>query len=192
MAGKSSIHRLPEEIKAYIEAQLATGCHTLDSLISDLREQFPVEANAGQLPSRSAIGRYGQKLERRLAAIRASTEAAKLIRAHAGDELDARSEALTALVQTEPFEAIIELQEADDTEDPGARVEMLSKAAKNIATLARSSVNLKRFQSEAEEAGRRKLLAQQEANLQEVARARGMDAGQVDFWRREFLGINAS
>lgn len=70
MAGKSSIHRLPEEIKAYIEAQLATGCHTLDSLIADLRERFPAEANAGELPSRSAIGRYGQKLERRLAAIR--------------------------------------------------------------------------------------------------------------------------
>ena len=88
MAGKSSIHRLPEEIKAYIEAQLATGCHTLDSLIEDLRERFPAEANAGSLPSRSAIGRYGQKLERRLAAIRASTEAARLIRAHAGDRHD--------------------------------------------------------------------------------------------------------
>ena len=141
MAGKSSIHRLPEEIKAYIEAQLATGCHTLDSLIADLRERFPAEANAGELPSRSAIGRYGQKLERRLAAIRASTEAAKLIRAHAGDEIDARSEALTALVQTELFEAIIELQEADEETDSGKRVELLSKAAKNIATLARSSVN---------------------------------------------------
>ena len=150
MAGKSSIHRLPEEIKAYIEAQLATGCHTLDSLIADLRERFPAEANAGELPSRSAIGRYGQKLERRLAAIRASTEAAKLIRAHAGDEIDARSEALTALVQTELFEAIIELQEADEETDSGKRVELLSKAAKNIATLARSSVNLKKFQAEAE------------------------------------------
>ena len=190
MAGKSSIHRLPEEIKAYIEAQLATGCHTLDSLIADLRERFPAEANAGELPSRSAIGRYGQKLERRLAAIRASTEAAKLIRAHAGDEIDARSEALTALVQTELFEAIIELQEADEETDSGKRVELLSKAAKNIATLARSSVNLKKFQAEAEGA-RRALLAQQDAKLQEVAKAQGMSAEQVDFWRRDFLGIHA-
>ncbi|MCH1985261.1 DUF3486 family protein [Achromobacter xylosoxidans] len=191
MAGKSSIHRLPAEIKTYIEAQLATGCHTLDSLIEDLRERFPAEANAGSLPSRSAIGRYGQKLERRLAAIRASTEAAKLIRAHAGDEIDARSEALTALVQTELFEAIIELQEADEETDSAKRVELLSKAAKNIATLARSSVNLKKFQAEAEERARRALLAQQDAKLQEVAKAQGMSADQVDFWRRDFLGINA-
>ena len=35
------------------------------------------------------------------------------------------------------------------------------------------------------------LLAEQEANLQEVAKAQGMDEAQVDFWRRKFLGIGA-
>ena len=98
---------------------------------------------------------------------------------------------MTALVQTELFEAIIELQEADEETDSGKRVELLSKAAKNIATLARSSVNLKKFQAEAEERARRALLAQQDAKLQEVAKAQGMSAEQVDFWRRDFLGIHA-
>ena len=92
-------------------------------------------------------------------------------------------------MQTELFEAIIELQEADEETDSGKRVELLSKAAKNIATLARSSVNLKKFQAEAEE--RAGVLAQQDAKLQEVAKAQGMSADQVDFWRRDFLGINA-
>ena len=94
MARKSSISRLPVEIKSYIEAMLATGAQTLDELISDLQDRFPAEAKAGTLPSRSAVGRYGQKLDRRLAAIRASTEAAKLIQAQAGDDKDARSEAI--------------------------------------------------------------------------------------------------
>lgn len=80
----------------------------------------------------------GKKLERRLSAIRASTEAAKLIQAQANDDKDARSEALTALVQTELFEAILALQEADDPEaNLEDRVAMLSNAAKNIATLTR-------------------------------------------------------
>ena len=52
-------------------------------------------------------------------------------------------------MQTELFEAIIELQEADEETDSGKRVELLSKAAKNIATLARSSVN-EEVQAEAE------------------------------------------
>lgn len=192
MGRKSTVSRLPSEIKTYIEAMLATGGQTLDELIADLRERFPAQAHAGELPSRSAIGRYGQKLERRLSAIRASTEAAKLIQAQAGDDKDARSEALTALIQTELFEAILTLQEADDPEaNAEDRVAMLSSAAKNIATLTRSSVNLKQFQAKVEEATRRKLLAEQEANLQEVAKAQGMDEAQVDFWRRKFLGIGA-
>ena len=197
MGRKSSIDRLDPEIKAYIQAMLASGSMTLDELIADLQGRFPAAATAGGMPSRSAVGRYGQKLERRLSAIRASTEAAKLLQAQAGDDKDARSEALTAMVQTELFEAILALQEADEVgpngeqADPGERVELLSKAAKNIATLTRSSINLKEFQAKVEEATRRKLLAEQEANLQEVAKAQGMDEAQVDFWRRKFLGIGA-
>ena len=197
MGRKSSIDRLDPEIKAYIQAMLASGGVTLNELIADLQQRYPAAARSGSLPSRSAVGRYGQKLERRLSAIRASTEAARLIQQHAGDDKDARSEALTAMVQTELFEAILALQEAHEPgadgerADPGERVALLSKAAKNIATLTRSSINLTEFQAKVEEATRKKLLAEQEANLQEVAKAQGMDADQVDFWRRKFLGIGA-
>ena len=193
MARKSSVSRLPAEIKTYIEAMLATGAQTLDELISDLKERFPVESSDGSLPSRSAIGRYGQKLERRLSAIRASTEAAKIIQAHAGDDNDALSGALTALIQTELFEAIMDIQEAagdpENPMDPAERVGMLSAAAKNIATLTRSSVNLKKFQAEVEEATRKKLLAEQQANLEQIAKAQGMGQEQLDFWMKSFLGV---
>ena len=189
MARRSSISRLPAEVKSYIEAKLAAGAHTLDELIADLQQRFPAEAHAGALPSRSAVHRYGQKLERRLTAIRASTEAAKLIREQAGDDQDARSEALTALVQTELFEAILALQEADDPElDPGERVGMLSAAAKNIATLSRSSVNLKKFQAEVEERTRRKLLEEQRAKLEAMPTKGGVTA-ETKAAIREALGI---
>ena len=172
MGRKSTIIRLPAEIKAHIEARLAEGALTLDELIADLRARWPAAHEAGELPSRSAVHRYGSKLERRLAAIRASTEAAKLIQAQAGDDKDARSEALVALVQTELFEAILALQEADDPEaDAGSRVGMLSAAAKNIATLTRSSVNLKVFQAKVEEAARKKLIGEQRAKLDELGQS---------------------
>jgi hypothetical protein len=190
MGRKSSIHRLPARIKGYIEALLGAGTTTLDELIADLRAAFPQEAQAGQLPSRSALGRYGQKLERRLAAIRASTEAAKLIQAQAGDDKDARSEALTALVQTELFDAILALQEADDPNAaPEERVAMLSAAAKNIATLTRSSVNLKKFQADAEERGRLRLLAEQRAKLQALGSKGGVTDETMRAIRR-VLGID--
>lgn len=192
MGRKSTISKLPEEVKQGIEQMLGEDRLTLDEIIVEMQRRWPELAHAGDLPSRSAVHRYGEKLDRRLAAIRASTEAARLIQQNAGDDKDARSEALTAMVQTELFEAILMLQEADDPDaDPGDRVKLLSNAAKNIATLTRSSINLKEFQSRIEDATRKKLLAEQEGNLQEVARAQGMDADQVDFWRRKFLGIGA-
>ena len=169
MGRKSSIARLQPEVRAHIEAQLAQGSCTLDELIADLQARWP----SHDRPSRSAVHRYGQKLERRLSAIRASTEAAKLIQAQAGDDRDARSEALTALVQTELFEAILALQEADDPDaDPGERVALLSKAAKNIATLTRSSINLKEFQAKVEA----KLIERQRQALTELGERGEIDA----------------
>ena len=176
MGRKSSIDRMTPEVKAYIQAMLATGSQTLDELITDLQQRFPAEASAGELPSRSALHRYGAKLDRRLSAIRASTEAARLIQAHAGDDKDARSEALTAMVQTELFDAILLLQEADDPEaDPAERVTLLSKAAKNIATLTRSSINLKEFQAKAEERARKAMLEELRAKAEDLGKG-----GQVD------------
>lgn len=189
MGRKSTISRLPADVKAYIEGKLAEGRLTLDELIADLRLHFPQQAQSGELPSRAAVHRYGQKLDRRLSAIKASTEAAKLIRAQAGDDQDARSEALTAMIQTELFEAILQLQEADDPNmDPGERVGMLSSAAKNIATLTRSSVNLKQFQARVEEETRKRLLEEQRAKLD----ALGNKGGVTDETKkaiREALGI---
>jgi len=65
MARKSSLDKLPDVIRAYIQGKLADNRMTLDELIADLQQVFPEEAAAGELPSRSAVGRYGQKLERR-------------------------------------------------------------------------------------------------------------------------------
>ncbi len=189
MGRKSSIDRMTPEVKAYIQAMLATGSQTLDELIADLQQRFPAEASAGELPSRSALHRYGAKLDRRLSAIRASTEAARLIQAHTGDDKDARSEALTAMVQTELFDAILLLQEADDPEaDPAERVELLSKAAKNIATLTRSSVNLKQFQAKVEAEARKRALEEAAATAETTAKAQGLSAGGVAALRAAIMG----
>lgn len=189
MGRKSSIARLQPEVRAHIEAQLAQGSCTLDELIADLQARWP----SHDRPSRSAVHRYGQKLERRLSAIRASTEAAKLIQAQAGDDQDARSEALTALVQTELFEAILALQEAADVELPegasadeiaSARVDLLSKAARNIATLTRSSVALKKYQAEV------RAKAQAAADtVDKLTKKGGLTAETAEQIRREILGI---
>jgi len=185
---RSSIARLPDDIRQYIETRLADGQMTLDELIADLKAQFPDQAEAGDLPSRSAVHRYGQKLEQRLSAIRASTEAAKIIRNHAGDREDARSEALTAMIQSELFESIMTLQDAQDME-AADRIGLLSAAAKNIATLTRSSVNLKKFQEDVADKAR-KAFAEEAANAvsEELRGQDGMSEELEDRIKKVLLG----
>lgn len=187
LSSRSSIAKQPAEIRSYIEKLLLNSVLTLDEKLADLKAQFPDEDD---LPSRSAIYRYGQKLERRLSAIRASTEAAKLIRENAGDREDARSEALMAMIQSELFESIIELQEASDEDMPAEkRIGLLSAAAKNIATLTRSSIGLKKYQEDISTKARAELLEEQEVNLKAVARAKGMSSEETEFWREKVLGM---
>lgn len=142
MGRATSIDGLPDDVRTWLNQALTeanfTGYQALEEL---LREQ-------GFAISKSAIHRYGQKIERRMAAIKASTEAAKLITEAAGDDQDARSEAVIALVQSEMFDSIIAIQEADDDELPAEdRLAMMSKAAKNIATLTRASIAQKQFKA---------------------------------------------
>lgn len=142
MARQSSITTLPEEVRRWLERALTeqnfSGYEALEAM---MREK-------GFAISKSAIHRYGQKIERRFAAIKASTEAARMLTEGAADDQDARSEAVIALVQTEMFESIIAIQEADDDElTPADRLGMMSKAAKNIATLARASIAQKQFKT---------------------------------------------
>ena len=179
MARQSSIDALPADVRRWLERALTennfTGYQQLENLA---REK-------GYILSKSAIHRYGVKIERRFSAIKASTEAARLLTEGAADDQDARSEAVIALVQTEMFESILNLQEASEEDlDPGERIALLSKAAKNIATLARASVNQKKFrleiQSKAEAAA---------ANVEKIAKKGGLSAESVEALRREILGI---
>ncbi len=179
MPRRSSIHGLPEDVRRWLERALA------DANFSGYRALEEALREKGYQISKSVIHRYGQKIERRFAAIKASTEAARLLTEGAADDQDARSEAVIALVQTELFESIVNLQEATDEDlDPAARIELLSGAAKNIATLARASVNQKKFRQEVQ--ARAEAAA---ANVEKIAKKGGLSAESVEQLRREILGI---
>ena len=72
--------------------------------------------------------------------------------------------------------------------EPAERVGLLSKAAKNIATLTRSSVQLKRYQEEAAAKARAELLAEQKAKLDALPSVKGVTEETKLIIRRE-LGI---
>ena len=122
MAPRSNMETLPENVRREFERRLIeNGFANYTDLAAWLNQQ-------GYQISRSAAYRYGSKIERRLRAIKESTEAAKLIVANADDEQDSRSEALMALLQNQLFEALIDISEKDSEElAPEARFDLLSE-----------------------------------------------------------------
>lgn len=182
MGRRGKVDALPEEVRRWLERALT------DSGFSGYEQLEAMLAERGFAISKSAIHRYGQKIERRFAAIKASTEAARLLTEGAADDQDARSEAVIALVQTEMFESIINLQEAsEDDIDPVERMSLLSKVAKNIASLTTASVRLKKFQAEVREKVTLKLNAL-EAEAK-GGKGRVFDAETLRIVREEIYGI---
>ena len=179
MAPRSSVELLPEEVRHALERRLAeSGFANYSELTDWLKSQ-------GYEISRSAVHRFGQKVERRFASIKASTEAARLIADGAADEGDTRSEALMAMLQTELFDAMVAIGEIDEENLSSIdRFSMMAGAAKNIALLTSASSKLKEYQS--------KVKARTEAaaaDVAKVAKKGGLSDDIADEIRKKILGI---
>ncbi len=138
MPAKSKIAALPVPVRDWLNKTLAEGNFSgYDLLATALQDR-------GYAISRASVHRYGQRLERRLAAIRASTEAARAIAEAAPDDADQRSAAVISLVQTELFDILLKCEESEATTTPEDRAALLSSAARSISELARASIAQKK------------------------------------------------
>lgn len=180
MGQRSKVTQLPEDVRRQLDAELVKrGFSGYDALETWL-QKLGIEI------SKSSIHRYGRNLERKLSAIKASTEAARLIAQEAPDDAGLREGAVMSMLSTEIFEMMVRLQEAEDEEDPVQRAKILSSLAKNIAALSRASVHQKRHELEI----RAKVAATAE-KFAAKARKGGMSAKTVDEIKRDILGIAA-
>lgn len=181
MATRSKISQLPDEVRSALDTELVRNNF---SNYKSLEEWL---AHAGYEISKSAIHVYGQDLERRLSAIRASTIAAQAIAEAAPDDADNRSNAVMALVQTGVFDALIAYQESQDPKlTPERRLALLAKIGRGIADLSRASVNRAKWADEV------KTKTEAAADRAErIARQGGLSAETTAAIRREILGIAA-
>lgn len=142
MPPRSKVGALPADVKQFVDAVLVGNQFGgYDALSAALAEK-------GFAISKSALHRYGSKLEKRLQAINDATAAARTIAEHAGDDADNRSAAVMSMVQTDIFNILVDLQDAEDDVDPSDRLKLRSRAAKSIAELSRASVNQKKWMVE--------------------------------------------
>lgn len=132
---------LPADVRAWLEQTLADRSHPGYVALAGLLRDKGYDLSA------TAIWRADQKIQRTLAAIRASTEAARLITQASPDEADEHSAAVIRIVQSALFDAMLRVREAEDA-DPAEQVKLLSQAARAVADASRASISQKKWADE--------------------------------------------
>lgn len=179
MARKSSVDKLPADVRSHIERALRENRLTLDELIADLQETFP----AAEKPSRSALGRYRQQFDVMVERMREQETMSRLLVSELGENPDDRAGAL--MVQSLSVLVNSSLAEAQDQELAIDDIRKLARATKD-AIQARSA-SLKERQA-IEAAAREKLLAEQKEKLAAMP-VKGGVTEETKLAIREALGI---
>lgn len=139
MAKRKRVHQLPEPVQDQLHQQLIQrGFAGYEELASWLK-------SIGYDISKSALHRYGQSFEDRLAALKLSTQQAQAVVAASPDTEGAMSDALIRLVQDRLFTVLVEV----NPEQKG-RID-LPKVARAVADLSRTTVNLRKYQAQVKE-----------------------------------------
>lgn len=182
---RSAVEMLPNEIKSWLDKALANGNFSGYNLLeTELK-------NRGFNIGKSSIHRYGQKLEGKLSAIKASTQAALAIAEAAPDDADLRSSANISMLQTQFFDLFLSMQEMEalSADDIGERMKVLGKASKAISELSRASVNQKKWQAAIEAEIRADERAKAAEAATSAAKTGGVSAETIAIIRRDVLGM---
>lgn len=182
MPAPGKVALLPDELRRDLENRLVRAGFAGYNEFSEWLEAQGYEI------SKSTIHRHGQALKRKLDAIRTSTQAAQLLANAAPDEQGALPAAVMGLVQTEMFNLLVGLQEAEsaDEQDASLRVKLLGNAAHAMADLARASLSQKKWAEEV-----RIKTEAAAAAVEKITKKGGLSADAANEIRREILGIAA-
>lgn len=184
MPPRSKVAQIPAEIRKWLhEAFVDRAFGDIQGITEELNAKLR-EAGIADRLGKSAVGEESKRVKRAQESIRAATEAARLLADTSRDDGNVRGEAVMAMIETEYFEAFMAVREAETIQDPLKRMEAMSKAARNFATLSRARVNQARHRLELE--AKVKAAADKVAKL---AKKGGLDAATVSEIRRSILGI---
>ena len=184
MPSVSKVAKLPAEHRAWLhDAMVKRAFGDITGLTEELNALCK-ESGIAITFGKSAIGEESKRVKRAQETIAASTKAMKLIAETARDDIDARGEAVNALISTDLFECLLMARESDAIDDPTDRLAVLNKAALAAARLTTSSVRQRKFRSEVEASVRNAAV-----DVAKLAKASGVSPEGVREIKMRVLGI---
>lgn len=184
MPAPSKIAKLPEDIRAWLHrAFVERAFGDIEGLTAELNAKMK-EGGVAITIGKSAVGAESQKVKRAQEAIRATTEATRLIAETSRDDGDTRSEAAIALIQSDVFELLLQVREAEGEVDPVERLKVLTKTAVSLSEMSRARVNQAKWRTEVE--ARLKAAAEK---IDRLARKGGMSAATREEIKAGIMGV---
>ncbi len=96
MLKKSSIRKLSDEQRQFIERLMREDNRTLDEMLDEIKKQFPDE----KTPSRSSLGRYRQSFDEMAGKMREIQIASQVLVSEFGEDVDDKAGALLSQAVT--------------------------------------------------------------------------------------------
>lgn len=185
MPPRGKIATLPPDLREWLHKTFVERAFGDIEGITEELNQLMKEAGVAISIGKSAVGAESLRIRRAQEAIRATTEAAKVIAETSADPGDNRSAAAMAIVQSEVFELLLQIREAStEGMEPGERLALMNEAALGLSRMSRARVNQARWADELDL--RAKAAADKVAKL---AKKGGMSTATVAEIRASILGI---
>lgn len=187
MTPRSTITRLPPELRSKIDRLLMDGRFTLDEIMARLDD---LEAGV----SRSAVGRYAKSKEKLIDSMRRSADLAATAGAELGDQAATKAgRVLIELTQAMMFDLVLARADMDDDEAAKAmdtkKFAEFARAQKDLMSAAKTSVELDIKIREDQE--KRTKAAAVEAT-EKVAKERGLTADTIEAIKSSILGVKTT
>lgn len=132
MPRKGKIKTMDPKLRAELDRRL------IDGSFSDYRGLAKWLGGKGCQITHAALHKYGSVMERKLGALRIATEQARAVVDASGGADDVVNEGLLRLVQGDLFKVLVDLKETD------RKTVDLNALARNVASICRSSVQMRK------------------------------------------------
>lgn len=134
---------MPPTIRAWLEKTLSENGFSQFELLAQLCTE------KGFSISKSAVGRHSKDLQEKLDAVKASTEAAKIMQQQSADDGNDMGGAVMAMISSQMFDMLMKLRKLDSEGETDNRVKLLSGIARAMADLNRAMQSQKKFAEDA-------------------------------------------
>lgn len=182
MPRPSSIKRLPDAQRDFLQKLLREDRFTLSEILDQARARFPEAI----LPSRSALGRYSQQVSELAGRMRDIQAAGTALVSELGEDPNDRGgQLLVQAVTTLATHAALKATD-DDAEISIKEVGELARGARAVLQARKMSLAERQ---EIARLAREALQAEQAEALKNVVRAGGMTAKTAETIRKQILGI---